>query len=96
MNKFQKWGYALLQTVIGGAATAASSWLGLTAAKAVGLEVPTLNFQALGMILLSGAVTNLFFFLKASPLPKMDDTNPPFPGPQDQFKGTTTTTTPPK
>ncbi len=80
MNKLEKWLYALAQTVIGGAATAGSSGLGMTAAKAVGLDVPTLNFKALGLICLSGAVTNLFFFLKASPLPTIStgDTAPPF------------------
>lgn len=81
MNKFQKWAYALIQTVVGGAATAASSWLGMSGAKELGLNVPSLNFKALGVIMLSGALTNLFFYLKQSPLPPITtgDTTPPFP-----------------
>ena len=58
-----------MAATIGGAATAGSAWLGMAGAKAAGLDVPSLNFKALGVILVSGALSSLFFYLKQSPLP---------------------------
>ena len=66
------WLYALMNTVIGGAATAGSAWLGMSGAKAAGMDVPVLNWKSLGIILTSGALTNLFFYLKQSPLPVLE------------------------
>lgn len=71
MNKFEKWLYGLAGGCIGGGATSASAWLGMTAAKAAGLDVPMLNFKALGIIFLSGVITNALSYLKQSPLPPM-------------------------
>jgi len=61
-------------SLIGGAATSASAWMGLTVGEKVGLAVPQLNLKALGAIMLSGALTNLFFYLKQSPLPTKTQT----------------------
>jgi hypothetical protein len=71
MNKFELWAWGLLGGAIGGGATAACAWLGMAGAKAVGLDVPALNFKALGVIFLSGAVSNALAFLKQSPLPAL-------------------------
>lgn len=55
--------------IIGGAATAGSSWLAMAGAKSAGIDVPALNWKALGIILLSGAVTSALAYLKQSPVP---------------------------
>jgi hypothetical protein len=65
------WFWSLLAAVIGGAATAGTSWLGMAAAKAAGMDVPVLNFNALGVICLSGGVTAALGYLKQSPLPQI-------------------------
>lgn len=65
----RQWGNGLVAAVVGGAATAGSSWMGLVMAKGVGLDVPALNWKALGIILITGAATNFFAYLKQSPIP---------------------------
>lgn len=65
----QSWIQGLLAAVIGGSATAGGSWLAINAAGAAGAAVPTLNWKALGIILLVGAATNMFAFLQKSPIP---------------------------
>jgi hypothetical protein len=86
---WRNWAYGLLGGAIGGAATAGSAWLGMTAAKAVGMDVPALNWKALGVILLSGALTNTFLYLKQSPLPakEPEDIQPPSPRPSPPGEG---------
>ncbi len=74
MNLTQ-WLSSLLAAVIGGAATAGGSWLAINAAGAAGATVPQLNIKALGIILAVGALTNLFMFLKQSPIPTSIHTN---------------------
>jgi len=64
-----QWLSSLLAAIVGGAATAGGSWLAINAAGAAGATVPVLNVKALGIILLVGAGTNLFSFLKQSPVP---------------------------
>ena len=66
------WAYGLLNAVIGGTATTVSAWLGIAGAKAAGLDVSVMNFTALGSILVSAAITNLFFYLRQSPLPTIE------------------------
>ncbi len=68
------WLYSLGAAFIGGGATSASAWLGLLAAKSAGMDVPSLNFQALGIIMLSGALPNFFSVLAKTPLPPVEDT----------------------
>lgn len=63
------WLNGLIAAVIGGAATAGGSWLAINAAGAAGAAVPALNWKALGIILLVGSATNLFAYLKQSPIP---------------------------
>ncbi len=64
-----QWLTSLFGAIIGGAATAGGSWLAINAAGDLGATVPQLNIKALGIILLVGAGTNLFAFLKQSPIP---------------------------
>lgn len=66
---WQKWLYSLGVAVIAGTSQSVVAWLGMAGANAAGIEVPTLNFKALGIIMLSACMFNLFTFLKQSPLP---------------------------
>lgn len=69
---WKTWFYKLGQCVIGGVAATGSAWLGLAVGDSIGLEMPVLNWKALGVILAVSTLSNLFFFLKQSPLPKWD------------------------
>lgn len=69
MNTFPLWLQGLLAAVIGGAANAGGSWMGLATAKGIGLEVPVLNWKALGIMMLVGALISGFAYLKQSPIP---------------------------
>lgn len=74
MTKFKNpwvWFWGLVAAVIGGGSTSVTSWLGMVSAKAVGVDVPALNWQALLVICASGAVTAFFAYLKQSPLPTL-------------------------
>lgn len=73
MKNLEKWTYGLLGGIIGGAATAGTSWLAMSAAHAAGADVPMLNWKALGVILLSGALTSSLAYLKQSPLPPLEE-----------------------
>lgn len=64
-----KWFYGLFGGIIGGAATAGGSWVGITLAKAAGANVATLNFNDLKVIMISGGLVAMLSFLKQSPLP---------------------------
>lgn len=72
MNKVQKWLYGLLGGCIGGGAGAAVTWLGMAGAKSAGLDVPSLNLKAIGVIFLSGVISNGLLYLKQSPVPPMN------------------------
>jgi len=66
------WLYGLVSGFIGGGATALVSWLGMAGAKSVGVNVPDLNLQAVGIIFLSGGIMAAAAYLKQSPLPKIE------------------------
>lgn len=72
-HKIKRWFHGLVGGIIGGSATAGTSWLAMAGAKSAGIDVPALNWQALGVILLSGAVTSALAYLKQSPLPPVED-----------------------
>lgn len=68
--KWDKWLYSMGQAVIGGVAAAGSSYLGTLLGNQISADIPVMNWKTLGFVLLASAATNLFFFLKASPLPQ--------------------------
>lgn len=74
--RWQNWLHGLFGGIIGGAASAGSAWLGLVAAKSVGVDVPTLNLKALGVILLTSGIASGLAYLKQSPLPPLDNFDP--------------------
>lgn len=73
MQKLERWAYGALSGAISGGGTSASTWLGMAGAKALGVDVPSLNFKALGVIFLSGAAVNFFLYLKTTPLPPISN-----------------------
>lgn len=75
---WKMWLYSLGVSVIGGAAQAGASWMGMMGAEQLGVtELPKLNFKALSVILASSVLINLFLFLKSSPLPKPEEVDEP-------------------
>ena len=75
----ESWFYGLLNAGIIGGSTSVSAWLGMTAAKSVGVDVPTLNGRAILVIFISGAVVKFFAYLSQGlpQLQKNDATEQP-------------------
>jgi hypothetical protein len=73
LRTWRGWLHGLLAMVIGGAASAGSAWIGLAVGKASGLDVPVLNWKALGLVLLTSGLINAFLYLKQSPLPDFEE-----------------------
>lgn len=65
------WLYGLLHATIGGMASSGLGWMGMAGAHGAGVDVPILNWKALGILLVSGAVPSFFLYLKQSPLPTL-------------------------
>lgn len=66
---WKPWLYSLASSAIGGGATSLSTWLGMTVAKNLGVDVPVLNWHSLCVVALSGAIVSTAAYLKQSPLP---------------------------
>jgi hypothetical protein len=73
VTQFETWTWGLANAVVVGGSTSVTSWLGMAAAKGVGVDVPSLNFKALGVIFLSGAGLKFFAYL-AQGLPALTST----------------------
>lgn len=69
------WLYSLGKAVIGGMASSGAAWFGTLAGHAINASIPVLDWRALGFIVVTSSLSNLFFFLKQSPLPKDLDSN---------------------
>ena len=82
VGKLEAWLYGLINAVIMGGSTSVTAWLGMAAAKGAGMDVPTLNFKAVGVIFISGAMVKFFIYLSAG-LPSLPNNqsnqNPPAP-----------------
>lgn len=71
------WAYGLFGAVIGGGSGAVTTWLGMIVAKQVGIDVPALNWNAIGVVFLTSGAVSFFAYLKQSPLPpKEPETKP--------------------
>jgi len=67
-----KWGiwlYGMGQAVIGGVAASGSAYIATLIGNQIIASIPVMKWQTLGFVLLTSAATNLFFFLRQSPLP---------------------------
>lgn len=72
-TQLETWTWGLLNAIIMGGSSSVVSWLGMAAAKGVGLDVPSLNFKAVGVIFLSGALVKFFAYLSQG-LPALTQT----------------------
>ncbi len=63
------WIRGIIAAVIGGGATAGGSWMAINAVAATGAAITPLNWKALGIILVVGALTSVFAYLQKSPVP---------------------------
>jgi len=77
-RRFRVWISGLSATVIHGAAAAGGAFVGLATAKGLGIDVPQLNVQQLGVVLLSAGLSSLFAYLRKSPIPRPEDDTKPF------------------
>ena len=80
LKSFRTWVHGLGAAFITGASTAALTGMAMPAAKAMGVDVPVLNWKALGVMMLAGGLPGAFAYLKQSPLPKIEDEDPTAPG----------------
>lgn len=94
-KRVEVWAYSLVSGAIGGGATALFSWMGMAGAHQIGIDVPVLNFKAMGVIFLSGMLPPILAYLKQSPLPPMSDGQTEFVKKSDA-PSTETKTEPPK
>lgn len=75
--RWDAWFYGLGQATIGGAAASGSAYVAMLIGNQVTPTIPIMNWQTLGFVLLTSSVTNLFFYLKQSPLPQaIEDSDP--------------------
>lgn len=84
------WWYFLGASFITGIATGLASWGGLAGAKSLGVDVPELNWKAIGIIALSGGISGAIAYVQKSPIPD------PFDGVSDEKNNPTSTTNPSK
>jgi hypothetical protein len=72
------WMWGMIGGAIGGAASTVLASLGLAGAHSAGVEVPTLNLKAIGIVFLSGFVINGIMYIAKSPIPAItfDDSDP--------------------
>lgn len=70
------WLWGLISGMIGGGATAALSTVGLLAGNEFDSSIPTLNFKAICIVFVSGALVSAFTYLKQSPLPALEEETP--------------------
>ena len=72
-GQIETWTWGLLNAIIMGGSSSVVSWIGMSAAKGAGLDVPTLNFKAVGVIFISGAMVKFFAYLSQG-LPMLTQT----------------------
>lgn len=72
-SQWETWTWGLLNAVVIGGFTSIGSWLGMLAAHGGGMDVPVLNFKAMGVIFLSGAFVKFSAYM-AQGLPNLTQT----------------------
>lgn len=65
----KQWAKALIATIVTGGANNALAALGIGAANMVGIKIPALDLNQMGMIMLSGGLVGALAYLKQSPVP---------------------------
>ena len=71
------WLYSLGQAVIGGTAAAGFAYIGTLLGHEIQPDsVPVMNWTSLGFVIITSTASNLFYFLRQSPLPRdLEQTN---------------------
>lgn len=72
----RKWLHGLGSALITGGATSFMAALGITGANAVGISVNQLDAEQLGFVTLFGGLIGMAAYLKQSPLPTPEDSEP--------------------
>lgn len=75
LNKLRSpriWLHGLGAAFVGGGASALTADQGLSLAARMGVDVPVLNLQALGIVFLSAGISSAAMYLKQSPLPPIE------------------------
>lgn len=75
-TNFRLWARGGIASAITGASTSGLSALGLTAAKAAGVEVETMTLKQLAAVLISGGLVGALAYLQRSPLPPLPEPPP--------------------
>ena len=73
-NTWRPWAYTFLVTVISGSANQVLSFLGISGAQALGINVPSLNWNSVWVMFCSAAFVHALTYLAKSPLPKDEET----------------------
>lgn len=77
LNDWKTWIHGLGAAAIGGGASAGSAWGGMVVGQKMGIDLPDLNFKALGVICLSSGLFAALAYLKQSPLPDLETPTTP-------------------
>ena len=67
-----RWLHGLIGGAVGGISAAGLNWITTNVAHDAGMDVPNLNWKALGISLLTAGLVSAFAYLKQSPLPADD------------------------
>ena len=78
-STWAQWAKGLYGGVMGGVANTVTVWLTMVGANSLGIDVPKLNWKALGMICVISALSHAASYLAKSPLPDVpaDSVTPP-------------------
>jgi formate-dependent nitrite reductase membrane component NrfD len=66
------WLHGLIAAFVGGGASAITTDQGFILAERLGVDVPTLNLNALGIVFLTSGLSSAAMYLKQSPLPPIE------------------------
>ena len=87
-----QWFYTLASGCIAGGAGAVVQFFSMAGAKSLGLDVPTLNIKAIGVLFIGGIFSHAAAILAKSPLPPLDFETTTLTITQTQTKPSTETT----
>ena len=59
----------LIAAVVTGASNAGLASLGIAGADSIGVNIPSLQWKQIGVMVVSGGIVGLFAYLKTAPVP---------------------------
>lgn len=75
-KRTEQWLWALIAAGISGGTSAGLSALGISGANAVGIEIKQFDAKQFWAVVGSGALVGVFMYLRQSPIPPMNGTQP--------------------